>query len=86
MTISDAFLNPFFVVKQPIFKASGDFRESKRATGSSKHAETLVLAFHVVQDHFTKKNHFFPPGGPGSRILASTNLGYVLQLAATLWA
>ena len=43
--------------------------------------KTLVLPFHVVEDHFLeKKSLFFAP------ILTSTSLGYLLQLAAAHWA
>ena len=37
------------VAKQPIFKAFWDFRRPPRAQNVPK---TLVLALHVVQDHF----------------------------------
>ena len=41
--------DPCLVAKQPIFKAFWDFRRPPRAQNVPK---ILVLALHVVQDHF----------------------------------
>ena len=51
--IFDPFLTHFFVPKQPIFKAFWDFRRAKTGHPRAQNApKTLVLAYHVVQDHF----------------------------------
>ena len=74
--------DPFFVPKQPIFKAFWDFRRAKTGHHELKTRQKHLFWHSMWSRIIFERSHFFAHGGPCWPILASTSLGYLLQLAA----
>ena len=77
---------PFFVPKQPIFKAFWDFRRAKMGHRELKTRPKHLFWHSTWSRIIFGKSHLFAPSGPCWPILAPTSLGYFLQPVAAHWA
>ena len=57
-------VDPFFVPKQPIFKAFWDFRRAKTGHHELKTRQKHLFWHSVWSKIIFEKTHFFAPGGP----------------------
>ena len=56
--------DPFFVPKQPIFKAFWDFRRAKTSHHKLKTRQKHLFWHSMWSKIIFEKTHFFAPGGP----------------------
>ena len=59
-----AIFDPFFVPKQPIFKAFWDFTRAKTGHHELKMRQKHLLWHSMWSTIIFEKSHFFAPGGP----------------------